>query len=65
MEIRFTPTEKHNPATQYPYPTITITVPTDDLDMDQMLEVLVKPALIGLGYAPKLVDEYFLDDNDA
>jgi len=65
MEIRFTPTQPKLSQGRYPYPTVSITVDDDDLDMDQMLEVLVKPALVGLGYTPGLIEEYFRDEDDA
>jgi hypothetical protein len=46
------------------YKEITIEVPHSDLTIDQVMEDLVKPALIGMGYHCLLIDEIFGENND-
>lgn len=60
MKITFTPTEKNE--WQYAHSEVTISYPSDDMDLDSMLENLIIPALYGLTY--KGVDEFFEKLND-
>lgn len=40
-----------------------IEVPHDDLVLDDVIEELVKPVLLGYGFHPKCIDKYFDQDN--
>jgi hypothetical protein len=46
------------------YKEITIEVPYSNLSIDQVMEDLVKPALIGMGYNHLLIDEIFGENDD-
>jgi len=52
MKITIEPTKdqsKEKPDMKYPI--VTIEVPDDDLNIDDVLEMLINPALIGYGYS--------------
>ena len=42
----------------------TITVPDNDLDLFDIVEGLIKPALMGVGYCPDQVDCIFVADDE-
>jgi hypothetical protein len=52
LRITIEPTNKTTP--QY-YPRTIIEVATDELNLEEMLNYLVKPALLAIGYSPELV----------
>lgn len=55
MKITFTPTE--NNGNNFPQGEVSISYPSDNMDLNSMLENLIIPALYGLTY--KGVDEFF------
>lgn len=55
MKIRLEPTEVRN------YPTVEISCESNDLTIGEVIELLVKPALLAWGFHPNNVDEYFGD----
>ena len=59
MKITIEPTEKHEPGVNYP--TVTMQLPGDDFMVDELLDELIKPALVAWGYSPELVEEAFGD----
>jgi hypothetical protein len=64
MRITIEPTRADTPPH---YPRVSVEVPTDDMSIDQVIEWLVQPALLGCGYAQTLVDSirYGADVPDA
>lgn len=52
MKITIEPTSNQDDAKpDMKYPTVTISLPDDDLNLDDVLEMLVNPALQGFGYS--------------
>ena len=49
MKITLEPTKRKN--LPYESPTVVITMPSDELTLDEVLESLVRPALIGYGFS--------------
>lgn len=47
-------------ATQYG--TVSVEVPQDDLALPELVEVVLRPALLGSGYAERTVNEVLGDD---
>ena len=52
MKITIEPTSSNN------YPTSSISVIRDDLTINELLELLVVPAIIGIGFNQETVREY-------
>lgn len=44
------------------YKKVSIVVHRSDLTMQEVIDDLIKPALIGSGYSPELVNDYFEDE---
>jgi len=57
MRIMLIPTEMP-PAGSKEYPTVSISIPDDDLTMDDLCEMMRSLALAA-GYSEKTVNEYF------
>ena len=53
MKITFEPTTKHE------YTSCSVSTENDDLTLDYMIENLVIPALLGIGFSQVSIDEYF------
>jgi hypothetical protein len=58
MKIKLQPTEGHV-IDLHPHRSISSELPADDLDMEQVIEDLIRPALIAWGFHPATVDKYF------
>ena len=57
MKIALQPTESpHSPNDTSP--TVVIDLPFDDLTIDEVMEHLIKPALISYGYLPESIEDF-------
>lgn len=57
MKIALQPTESPFSPSETS-PTVVIDLPFDDLTIDEVMEHLIKPALISYGYLPESIEEY-------
>jgi hypothetical protein len=68
MKITLEPTNLPNPVFSIPsHPTISITVASDDLTLDGIVEEMIQPLLLAAGYPANLVNALgvFRDDDAA
>jgi len=56
MKITITPTEQDCPRSNYPE--ISISIPDDDLLLAEVIDGIIRPALIAWGFDAKTVNEY-------
>jgi hypothetical protein len=57
MKITIQPTTPQE-GEKYPYPTVSIEMPEDDMTLPRVMENLIRPALIAWGFEPTILDEY-------
>ncbi len=57
MKITIEPTEQE--AIRSNYPSISISIPDDDLLIAEAIDSVIKPALIAWGYSQEQVNTYF------
>ena len=57
MKITIQPTAPQEGA-KYPYPTVSIGIPGDDTPLPEVMEKLIRPALIAWGFDAILIEEY-------
>jgi len=58
MKITLEPSETNLPVDQQ-HPKVSIEIPYDDCDMQQMIENLIIPALLGMGFKKETISDYF------
>ena len=46
----------------HPYPKVTVEIPCDAVNVDDMMRIIVRPALIAAGYSPGDIDAYIPDE---
>lgn len=59
MKITIRPTDKQLGSVLCTHPTVTVEIPHDDLTMEEMIENLIIPALLGMGFQAETIDAYF------
>jgi hypothetical protein len=47
------------PTIDLDYPSCSISIPNDDLSINDLFERLINPALLGIGYYQKSINEYY------
>jgi hypothetical protein len=57
MKITIQPTAPQE-GEKYPYPTVSIEMPEDDITLPKVMENLIRPALIAWGFEPTIIEEY-------
>jgi len=62
MKITIKPTDKQLGSPFCTHPTVTVEIPQDDLTMEQVIENLIIPALLGMGFQQETIETYFNGD---
>jgi hypothetical protein len=62
MKITIKPTDKQIFSPLCTHPTVTVKIPQDDLTMEQVIENLIIPALLGMGFQQETIETYFNGD---
>jgi hypothetical protein len=62
MKITIKPTEKQIFSPLCTHPTVTVEMPQDDLTIEEMIDNLIIPALLGMGFQQETIDAYFNGD---
>jgi hypothetical protein len=58
MKITLQPTEQPRQNPESTNPTVSIDLPFDDMDITQVIEELIRPALLGWGFLEETVDAH-------
>jgi len=58
MKITFEPSERDLPKDMQ-HPCVSVEIPFDDVNMQEMIDELIIPALLALGYQKETIDQYF------
>lgn len=64
MKITIRPTDKQLASPFCTHPTVTVEIPQDDLTMGEVIDNLIIPALLGMGFQQETIEEYFNGEND-
>ena len=62
MKITIKPTDKQLGSPFCTHPTVTVKIPQDDLTMEQVIDNLIIPALLGMGFQQETIETYFNGD---
>lgn len=62
MKITIAPTELDNKISQFQHPTVTIEIHGDDHSLSELIDTLIRPALLGWGFHADTVDQYLNQD---
>jgi hypothetical protein len=57
MKITLSPTEQQE-GEKYPHPTVSIEMPDDYICLPEVIDKLIRPALIAWGFDSTLIEEY-------
>lgn len=61
MKITLQSTVENNKTIETTNPMVSIDIPFDDLTISEVVEYLIKPALLGYGFMNETIEKYFND----
>jgi len=59
MKITLQSTVENNKTIEPTNPMVSIDIPFDDLTISEVVEYLIKPALLGYGFMNETIEDYF------